>query len=183
MPPSRPKANFLSMTRLLIALFQIALLRKDPSGLPSSAASVVVFVLAYGLADALVGRLAGFESVLPRTVLDLGLTLPFFWLLLALTRRTHRFAQTLNAALGVYVLLTPVIAVLLLLLRLPDKSSQAIAVVVNASYTLFVIWYLLVVGHVLRSALDTGLVTGFAIAVTWTIATIAISRTVFGAAA
>jgi hypothetical protein len=171
------------MAGLLSALFQIALLRKDPSGLPSSLASVAVFVLAYALADAAVGRVAGFESVLPRTALDLALTVPFFWLLLALTRRTHRFPQTLNAALGVYVLLAPVIALLLLLLKLPDRAGQGIAVLVNASYTLFVIWYLLIVGHILRSALDTGLVTGFAIAVTWTIATIAISRSVFGAAA
>jgi hypothetical protein len=171
------------MTGLLYSLTQIALLRKDPSDLPSSAASVAVFVLAYALADVLVGRVAGFESVLPRTALDLALTLPFFWLLLALTRRSHRFPQTLNAALGVYVLLTPVIALLLLLLRLPDGSGRAIGVIVNASYTLFVIWYLLIVGHILRSALGTGLVTGFAIAVTWTVATIAISRSVFGAVA
>ena len=170
------------MTRLLSSLYQIAMLRGDPSGLPSSAASVAIFVLAYALADALVGRVAGFGSVLPRTALDLALTLTFFWLLLALTRRTHRLAQTLNAALGVYVLLAPAIA-LLLLLRLPDKSGQSLVVIVNAGYTLFVIWYLLIVGHILRSALDTGLVTGFAIAVTWTVATIAISRSVFGAAA
>ncbi len=168
------------MARLLSSLFQIALLRGNPSDLPSSAASVAVFVLAYALADSLVGRVAGFESVLPRTALDLALTLPFFWLLLALTRRTHRFPQTLNAALGVYVLLAPVIA-LLLLLRVPEKSGQALGVIVNAGYTLFVIWYLLIVGHILRSALDTGLVTGFAIAVTWTIATIAVSRSIFGA--
>ena len=170
------------MTRLLRTLFEIATLRGDPSGLPSSVASVAVFALAYALADALVGRIAGFGSVLPRTALDLALTLPFFWLLLALTRRTHRFAQTINAALGVYVLLAPMIA-LLLLLRLPVRSGPALGVFVNAGYTLFVIWYLLIVGHILRSALDTGLVTGFAIAVTWTVVTIAISRSVFGAAA
>jgi hypothetical protein len=170
------------MNRLLSSLFQIALLRGNPSALPSSAASVAIFVVAYALADALIGRLAGFETVLPRTALDLALTLPFYWLLLALTRRTNRFPQTLNAALGVYVLLAPVIA-MLLLLRLLDRSGQALALVFNASYTLFVIWYLLIVGHILRSALDTGLVTGFAIAVTWTVATIAISRSVFGAGA
>ena len=70
---------------------------------------------------------------------------------------------------------------LLLLLRLPARSGEALGVFVNAGYTLFVIWYLLIVGHILRSALDTGLVTGFAIAVTWTIVTIAVSRSVFGA--
>ncbi len=166
-----------------LSAFQIALLRKDPSDLPSSAASVVVFVLAYAWPTPSSAAWPASSRSCRAPALDLGLTLPFFWLLLALTRRTHRFPQTLNAALGVYVLLTPVIALLLLLLRLPGESSRAIGVIVNASYTLFVIWYLLIVGHVLRSALDTGLVTGFAIAVTWTIATIAISRSVFGAAA
>jgi hypothetical protein len=171
------------MTRLLSALSQIALLRRDPSSLPSSAVSVVAFVLAYALADMVIGRIAGFRLVLPRTALDLALTLPFFWLLLAITRRTHRFAQTVNAALGVYVLLAPVIALLLLLLRVPGQASPALGLVVNAGYALFVIWYLLIVGHILRSALDTGLVTGFAIAVTWTVATIAISRSIFAPAA
>jgi hypothetical protein len=46
---------------------------------------------------------------------------------------------------------------------------------------LIVVWFLLVVGHVLRSALDTGLVTGFAIAVAWTLAGVALSQAVFGA--
>ena len=169
------------MIRLLNALFQIALLRRDPSDMPSSAASVVVFVLAYALADAAVASVAGFEPVLPRTALELAVTLPFYWLLLAITRRTHRLPQTLNAALGIYVLLAPAIALLLLLL--PDQAGQPVGVLVNAGYTLFVIWYLVIIGRILRSALDTGLVTGFAIAVTWAIATIAVSQTVFGTAA
>ena len=171
------------MTRLLSALTQIALLRKDPSILPSSGASVVAFVVAYAVADLVIGRLAGFKPVLPRTALDLALTLPFFWLLLALTRRTHRFPQTVNAAFGVYVLLAPAISLLLLLLRVPGQSSDALVMIVNVSYAIFVIWYLLIVGHVLRSALDTGLVTGFAIAVTWAVGSIAVSRSIFGAAA
>jgi hypothetical protein len=110
---------------------------------------------------------------------DLALTLTFFWLLLALTRRTHRFPQTINAALGVYVILAPIVIVLLLL-RFPAQSNSALSVLVTAGYVVFTVWYLLVVGHILRSALDTGLVTGFAIAVTWLVASIAISRTLFG---
>jgi len=169
------------MTGLLSSLYQIALLRRDPSGMPSSAASVVVFVIAYVLADAVVGWIAGFESVLPRTALELALMLSFYGLLLALAQRTHRFAQTLNAALGISVLLAPVSAILLFLLtRLPEQAGPPIGVVVNAAHTLFVIWYLLVIGHILRSALDTGLVTGFAIAVTWAIITVAVSRTLLG---
>lgn len=169
------------MTRLVRSLADIALLRGNPSGLPSSWASVAVFVLAYAAADIVVARTGSVQPVLARTAVDLALTLPFFWLLLAITRRTHRYAQTINAALGVYVLLAPII-VLLLLLRNPARSNDALALLVTASFAIFMIWYLLIVGHILRSALDTGLVTGFAIAVTWLVATVAISRSLFGAA-
>ena len=169
------------MTGLVRSLADIALLRKDPSGLPSSWASVAVFVLAYAVADIVVARTGSVQPVLARTAVDLALTLPFFWLLLAITRRTHRFPQTINAALGVYVLLAPII-ILLLLLRNPARSNEALGLLVTASFTVFMIWYLLIVGHILRSALDTGLVTGFAIAVTWLVATVAISRSLFGAA-
>ena len=169
------------MAGLVKSLADIALLRGDPSGLPSSRVSVAVFVLAYAVADVVVASTGGIQPVLARTAVDLALTLPFFWLLLAITRRTHRFPQTVNAALGVYVLLAPVI-ILLLLLRNPARTSQALSLLVTASFTVFMVWYLLIVGHILRSALDTGLVTGFAIAVTWLVVTVAISRSLFGAA-
>lgn len=169
------------MAGLVKSLADIALLRGDPSALPSSWVSVAVFVLAYAVADVVVASTGGIQPVLARTAVDLALTLPFFWLLLAITRRTHRFPQTVNAALGVYVLLAPVI-ILLLLLRNPARTSQALSLLVTASFTVFMVWYLLIVGHILRSALDTGLVTGFAIAVTWLVVTVAISRSLFGAA-
>jgi hypothetical protein len=143
---------------------------------------MAVFVLVYACADVAVARVAGIQPVLARTAVDLALTLPFFWLLLAVTRRAHRFPQTINAVLGVYVLLAPIV-ILLLLLRLPARSNAALSLLVTASYTVFVIWYLLVVGHILRSALDTGLVTGFAIAIAWLAASIALSQGLFGAPA
>jgi hypothetical protein len=170
------------MIELLKSLADIALLRRDPSALPSSWASVALFVLAYASADFLVARAARMEPVIGRTALDLALTLPFFWLLLAITRRSHRFPQTVNAALGIYVLLSPVV-VALLLLRIPAGSNYALTLLITASNAVFMIWYLLIVGHILRSALDTGLVTGFAVAVAWTVGTIAISQALFGAPA
>jgi hypothetical protein len=167
------------MTGLLRSLADIALLRRDPSGLPSSWPSVAAFVGVYAAIDVVIARVGRIEPAVGRTTLDLGLTLPFFWLLLALTRRTHRFPQTVNAALGVYVLLSPVI-LLLLFLRAPAAANDGLALLLTASYTAFMIWYLLIVGHILRSALDTGLVTGFAIAVAWLVAGIAISQRLFG---
>ncbi len=164
------------MTGLLNSLTQIALLRKDPGGLPSSAASVVVFTIGYVAADVLIGLAGSFRAVLPRSALELALTLPFFWLLLVLTRRAHRFAQTVNATFGVYVLIAPVLAVLLLPMRMNGPFSP----LATALYTGVAIWYILVVGYVFKCALDTHLVTGFAIAIAWILGTRAVSNAFFG---
>jgi hypothetical protein len=164
------------MTGLLNSLTQIALLRKDPGGLPSSAASVVVFTTGYVAADVLIGLAGNFRAVLPRSALELALTLPFFWLLLALTHRAHRFAQTVNAAFGVYVLIAPALAVLLL----PMRMNGPFTLFATAIYTGIAIWYILVVGYVFKCALDTHLVTGFAIAIAWILGTRAVSNAFFG---
>ncbi|HEU4515729.1 MAG TPA: hypothetical protein VFR77_00365 [Steroidobacteraceae bacterium] len=167
------------MTALVRSLADIALLRGDPSGLPSSRASVAAFVAAYASADVVIATVGGIQPVLPRTAVDLALTLPFYGLLLAATRRSHRFPQTINAALGVYVLLAPVIVVLLLL-RDSARPDASLSLLVTAGFTAFMIWYLLIIGHILRSALDTSLVAGFAIAVAWLVAGVAVSESLFG---
>jgi hypothetical protein len=176
MPPAAAQG---CMTALVRSLAQIALLRKDPGILPSSWASVAFFLVLYVAADTLLSRIGGFHPVLARTALDLALTLPFVWLLLVITSRAHRYGQTINAMLGTYVLLAPAFA-LLLLLRLPARENHLLGMLLTASYTVLLIWYLLVVGHILRSALDTGLVTGFAIAIAWLLAGAALSQAVFG---
>jgi hypothetical protein len=167
------------MTGLLRVLTQIAMLRRDPSDLPSSWAAVAVFVLLYAAVDVMIIELDDGYRVVARTALDVAFALAFIGLVLGLTGRLHRMPQTVIAIFGAYVLLAPAIAALFLL-RAPARSSPAIGLFAEAASVLLVAWYLLVVGHVLRSALDTGLVIGFAIAIVWTIASIALSQTVFG---
>ncbi len=76
------------------------------------------------------------------------------------------------------MLLAPAMAVLILMGG-PAKTNYAVWLLTNAGSTVITIWYLLIVGHILKSALDTGLVTGFAVAVTWAIASLAISQKLF----
>ena len=179
MPPPLPKASRPRMTGLLNSLAQIALLRRDPSGLPSSAAWVAVFVLLYAAVDVVIILLDHNFRVVARTALDVAFSLAFLGLPLLVTRRTHRYPQTVIAAFGAYVLLSPAM-VILLLLRVPAESNEGIAFLATSGSVLLVIWYLLIVGHILRCALDTGLVTGFAIALAWTLASIALSQSLFG---
>jgi hypothetical protein len=170
------------MTALLSSLAQIALLRKDPGILPASTAWVVVFTLGYAAVNLLMARIDASDRVLERTAFDLVLTLAFFWLVLAITRRTHRFPQVINAVFGTYLVLAPLM-VGFMLLRGLAKTHYGVWLLVATGTTVVVIWYLLAVGHVLRAALDTGLVTGFAISVTWAIVSIALAQSWFGTAA
>ncbi len=170
------------MKGLLNSLIQIALLRRDPGVLPASWAWVAVFALGYAFTNVVMAYVDDSDRILARTAADLVLSLAFFWLLLALTRRAHRFPQTVNAVLGVYTLLAPAM-ILLLLMRGPSKSHYAVWLLTTAGSTLITIWYLLIVGHILKSALDTGLVTGFAIAVTWAVASLAVAQSLFGVGA
>ena len=170
------------MTRLPSSLAQIALLRKDPGVLPASLLLSALLGLGYAGANAVLAFVDQAERILARTALDLGLTLAFFWILLVLTRRSHRLPQTLSAVFGTYVLLAPAMAVLILLGG-PAKTNYAVWLLTAAGSTLITIWYLLIVGHILKSALDTGLVTGFAVAVTWAIASLAISQRLFAVTA
>ncbi len=166
------------MTGLLNSLSQIALLRKDPSGLPSSTASVVLIVLLYAAVDVVVLRLDTNYRVLARTAVDVTFALGFFAGLLGLTGRLHRFPQTVIAVFGSYVLLSPVLIGLFLV---GSPAETGAAPFLKAVSALVVIWFLLIIGHVLRAALDTGLVTGFALAVAWMFASFAISQAIFGA--
>ena len=75
------------MTGLLSSLTQIALLRKDPGSLPSSAASVALFILLFAATDLVVIWLDVNDRLVARTILDIAFDLSFFGVLLVLTGR------------------------------------------------------------------------------------------------
>jgi hypothetical protein len=166
------------MTSLPSSLAQIALLRKDPGVLPASFLHAAVLALGYAGANGVLAWVDQAGRIFARTALDLGLTVAFFGLLLALTRRGHRLPQTLSAVFGTFILLAPAMAVLLLM-RGPAKTNYGVWLLANAGSVVVTIWYLLIVGYIVKRALDTGLVTGFAIAITWAIAGLAIAQRLF----
>lgn len=168
------------MTRLLSSLAQIAILRKDPGILPASVTLALPLALAYAGASALHAFVNGDDRIVARALLDLGLTIGFFWVVLAVTRRSHRYAQTISAVMGAYVLLAPLVA-LLLFARTAARTSYPVWLFTTVGSTLVVIWFLLIVAHILKCALDTGLVTGYAIALTWVLATWAVAARIFAA--
>jgi hypothetical protein len=171
------------MTQVLISLVEIARMRRDPGELP---ASIVLLVL---LAVANVGSnvlqswlLHDNDYLLARSVADLGLTLAMFWFVLAVTRRLYRYRQTMNAVLGVSVLLTPLL-LLLIGLQQPAQVYYPIKLLAWAGWIAVIVWYTLIIGHILRSALEIGFVTSIAIAITTVILGSAVLDKLFPVAA
>ena len=148
------------MRYLLNSLVQIALLRKDPSVLPASVLLVVLTGGAFAVASVVQSYiLHGNDHLVGRTVLEIGLAIAVFWALLAATRFRNRLAQTLSAVFGTTVLVAPII-VALLTLRMPRILVEVISVLV-------ILWYIVIIAHILRSAMQIGFVTSLAIAFTW----------------
>lgn len=171
------------MTQVLISLVEIARLRRDPSVLPASIVLLVIMAAAYAGSSALQSwMLYSNDRLLARMAADLGLTLATFWLVLAVTRRLYRYRQTMNAVLGTSVLLTPLL-LLLIALQQPAEMYYPIKLVAWAGSIAVVVWYTLIVGHILRSALEIGFVTSIAIAITTVIVGNAVLGKLFPAAA
>lgn len=167
------------MQALLKAFWDIALWRRDPSQLPDSATLVLLCALAYAAMSALQSlMLYGTDLILARTTADLGLTAVLFWVLLAAARRRHRFNQTISAVLGTGALLSPIVLVLLGL-KEAALANYPLALLVWAGSVAVIVWYTFVVGHIVRSALDTGPFTGMAVAITYLVASATLLSRVF----
>ncbi len=172
------------MSELLNSLFQIALLRKDPGVLPASVLLAALLAIVYAAASALQSWiLHGGDRIVSRTAVDLGLSLALFWVVLAVTRRSHRYPQTISAVLGTSVLIAPLVVVLLLLMQGPATTIYPVWLLARTAAVVVTVWFVVIIGHILRGALETGLITGVAIALTWLIASRALTEKLFPLAA
>jgi hypothetical protein len=171
------------MVQVLISLVEIARLRRDPSILPASLTLVVIMALAYAASSAVQSwMLYASDRLIARTAADLGLTLGIFWLVLAVTRRLYRYRQTMNAILGTSVLLTPIL-LLLIAMQQPAEMYYAVKLMAWAASIGVIVWYTLIIGHILRAALEVGFVTSIAIAITTVLAANAVLAKLFPVAA
>ena len=142
-------------------------LRTRPQDLPAS--QTVLLGSAIGLAAAsmlAVRRLYPPDLAAARIGIDLALQLAFVVAVLRMTGHPERFRQTFTALCGTGALLVLLSWPLLDILveRSPGESLYTLAVLaLLAVYA----WSVVVVGHILRHALDTGLGRGVAVALAY----------------
>ena len=150
---------------LFKAFFAICRLQKGPQDLPTSRDLLLVSLVAYTLCSIGVGLL----SMTPDAAVVSGLTDTALMILLTmavlrLRGFTNRMTQTVTAFAGTGTVLS-LIAMPILLAAHAARTSHA-GSGLPGLLTLFIfIWNLMINAHILRHALSTRLVVGFALAV------------------
>jgi hypothetical protein len=150
------------MILLIRRFIDICLLRAGPQDLPASRFLTGVTLVMYGA----VGLVLALQTVkLPRAVLvvavDVGLLAGLLFLLLWIRQLLNRYLQALTAFLGTGAVLE-VLVMPIVLWQQPAPGSGMGLGITFASLVLWawLLWGLLVVGHILRHTLSTGLAFG-----------------------
>lgn len=167
------------MATLLKAYLDIALWRRGPGDLPASAMLLALSAATYAAFSALQSwMLFGLRNLAGRTAADVVLAGALVWLLLLATGHPQRFRQTASAVFGTGALLSPLVIVLLAL-KEPAAASQPLALLVWAGSVAVIVWFTLIVAHILRTALETSLFTAMAVSVTYLVGSAALLTWLF----
>ncbi len=153
------------MLRLLSLFAELLRLRVGPQALPASDRVVVVSVAALVGASLLaVQRLYPPGLAASRVGLDLLIEVAFFAGVLYWARHPERFRQTFAAACGTSALLVLLTWPLLDIVVERSREDSLHGLAVLALLGIYV-WHVVVIGHILRHALDVRLRRGIALAV------------------
>jgi len=163
------------VTALFRVLFEIASLRSGPQVLPASTLLFGLVAGGYLLAKLVVLTLASPDVPRPLLVagFDLALDAAVLWAILRLADRQARFVQSLTALYGVGILLNAALLPGALLAR--HGGGPLVTLGLLLALVVFA-WSIVVIGHVLRHALELGAAPALALAVGWTLLSVFIGQ-------
>ncbi len=153
---------------MLKTLIGIGWLRANPQDLPSSSAWMFAALLAYGLMD-VIGVLdtLTFSRALVAAAVDTFMLVAATQLALRWRHFENRFSQTLVALSGSGALLS--FAAWSLATLMQDMLAP------QWIWGLFMLWYILVFGHILRHSLSVSLAVGVALSLLYLILSMSVT--------
>ena len=163
-PPGNGPVDWATLVRPFV---NIGLLREGPQSLPASRFLLGLVLFAFALISAIAyGMRYDLRVVAAAVVVELGLLSVFVLAVLTLFGRAERFLQTLTALIGCGAM----IGVIMLPLQIwfvqaeleQQQGPQHVLVVL-----LFLIWEVLIRGHIFRHALDKGLAFGVMLSIAY----------------
>lgn len=170
------------MIRLLLAFLDICLLRKAPQDLPASTFLLGLSLLMYA-AIALAMALQGLPPTpaVVLTLVDTGLLAGLLWALLWIRDMLSRYQQALTALYGAGAVMQ-LIAVPLVLWQ-PAAADAAPTtpgmVIASVLLWLWLLWNLLVIGHILRHTVSTILPVGIMLGLLYVFVSFSVTRSIF----
>jgi len=169
------------MIRLLRVFLDICLLRVGPQDLPYSWSLFGLALTGYAaIGVALVLSQAGAVVALIETVLDCMILVGLAWTALSLTGKSGRFLKTATALLGTGALLG-LLAAPLVWQGSPDEPAQSLGWA-GPLFLVLLVWSLLILGHILRHALEVTLGAGVGLGLAYTLLSAVVMDILFPAA-
>lgn len=164
---------------MLWKLLEICLLRAGPQDLPAAPRFLALVLAGYFLVDVLISRLSfPLGAAFAVSLLDMLLLAAFAQIVLRIASKPERFNQTLAALAGSGQLLGLLALPLIHGLAAAQASGEP-AAGLAFGWLAVLIWSLLVIGHILRHALNVSLMTGVGVGVLYSLLSVMIVRVVF----
>jgi hypothetical protein len=158
------------LNRLLRFFLDLCLLKAAPQDAPASQGLLGLTLVAYVLVGLAAGVrvLGGAGSALSASLVDALVLLATIWVALQLRGRSARFAQTATALLGSGALLTALALPLQPLAGADtDGGSGGLVQLAGILGIGLMIWIQIVIGHILRHALEVPLIMGVLLAIAY----------------
>lgn len=156
------------MNAIVRTCWDICLLRKGPQVIPRSWHLFAIMLMVYILVDAVLFVAQGIHGLLIvyETLADCILQVTFLTGLMWLAQKLERFNQTAIALFGTgAIIMIPAVPISFIATQNNLASMQMAATLMIFG---ILAWSILVMGHVIRHALDTHLVIGILIAFAYT---------------
>lgn len=166
------------MNALLKYFMDLCLLRAAPQDLPASQTLLRLTVAANVLVSVVLTLSMRLDTAptLLQSLLEILLLLGLLWLVLRLTDRSGRFLQCAAAAMGSSALLG---VLALPVIPMATRGEGDTALLGGLLMLGLVIWSVLVLGHILRHALEVPLGRGVLLAMMYTFASYALMGVLF----
>ena len=157
------------MKALLLAFFDICRLRKAPQDIPASPQLLALSLTAYALLSCLLQGLSEpVDLAVSSALLEIAVLMLFVQCLLLLKGRPARWMQTMTALAGAGIILSLIALPLYLFAGVGSAAAPGL----NLGLTLLLMlagWGVVVMGHVLRHALETHPALAFMLALVYLI--------------
>jgi len=170
------------MTKLLLCFLEICLLRRAPQDLPVSGFLLGLSLLLFCAVELLLAL----QSLAPAAaatlvIVDAGLLAGLLWALLWIQDRLNRMPQTLTALYGAGAVMQ-VVALPLVLWQPGEVGADPMTpgmMLASLLLWLWLLWNLVVIGHVIRHAISTILPVGIMLGLLYVFVSFSVTRSIF----